>query len=71
MPLLGVHLGAQTAQVLRLLRGEMALAGFAFACALFMVEPSAVGLLEASVFLHISWIRQDDGCVCGCMPVFR
>ena len=49
MSFLCIHLGAQTAQTLRLLRGEMALAGFTFAGSFFMVESAAVRFLETSV----------------------
>lgn len=55
MALLGVLFGAETAERLRLLRGQMALAGFALASALLMVQSATVGFLEASVMRMVSW----------------
>lgn len=47
MSLLLVHLGAQTPQVLRLLRSAMSsFAGSTFAGPFFIVEPSAMFFLE-------------------------
>lgn len=51
MSFLGVHLCAEASKGLRLLRGEVALAGFAFAGSFFMVKAAAVGFLEASIFI--------------------
>lgn len=57
VPLLGVHLGAQTAEVLSLLRGVMTLTGGLLACTLFMIETTTMKLC---VPFHVLILRHDE-----------